>query len=48
MACGFCLLALSGAARLALLGCLAAMLLTFVFYVAKDRPERAGRPGQRA
>jgi cadaverine:lysine antiporter len=48
MACGFCLLALSGAARLALLGCLAAMLLTFVFYVAKDRPARAGRPGQRA
>lgn len=39
LACGFCLVALSGAAKLALAGCLVVMLLTFVFYVGKDRRE---------
>ncbi len=39
LACGFCLVALSGAAKMALAGCLVVMLLTFVFYVGKDRRE---------
>lgn len=39
LACGFCLVALSGAAKLALAGCMVVMLLTFLFYVGKDRRE---------
>ncbi|WP_031482451.1 amino acid permease [Maridesulfovibrio frigidus] len=37
IACGFCLVALSGAAKSALIGCMIVMLCTFIFYVGKDR-----------
>ncbi|SDK48433.1 cadaverine:lysine antiporter, APA family (TC 2.A.3.2.2) [Maridesulfovibrio ferrireducens] len=37
LACGFCLIALSGAAKDALIGCMVVMLCTFIFYVGKDR-----------
>jgi cadaverine:lysine antiporter len=35
----FCLVALSGAAKMALAGCMVVMLLTFLFYASKDRAE---------
>ncbi len=37
VACAFCIVAFSGAVKFALMGCIAVMLGTFVFYVAKDR-----------
>ncbi|MES9995233.1 amino acid permease [Desulfovibrio aminophilus] len=37
IACVFCLIALAGAAKAALAGCLMVMLCSFVFYVGKDR-----------
>ncbi|WP_419783637.1 amino acid permease [Maridesulfovibrio sp.] len=37
LACAFCLIALSGAAKDALIGCMIVMLCTFIFYVGKDR-----------
>ncbi|WP_421901799.1 cadaverine/lysine antiporter [Maridesulfovibrio sp.] len=39
LACAFCLIALSGAAKDALIGCMIVMLCTFIFYVGKDRTE---------
>ncbi|WP_320008364.1 amino acid permease [Maridesulfovibrio sp.] len=39
LACAFCLVALSGAAQDALIGCMIVMLCTFIFYVGKDRSE---------
>ncbi|NDV26439.1 cadaverine/lysine antiporter [Desulfovibrio sp. JC010] len=39
LACGFCLIALSGAAKDALIGCMVVMLCTFIFYVGKDRTD---------
>lgn len=37
LACGFCLVAFSGAAKASLAGSLVVMLCTFIFYVGKDR-----------
>lgn len=37
LACAFCIVAFSGAVKVALMGCIALMLGTFIFYVAKDR-----------
>ncbi|SMF23772.1 amino acid permease [Desulfovibrio gilichinskyi] len=39
LACGFCMVALSGAAKGALAGCMIVMLCIFIFYVGKDRNE---------
>lgn len=45
VACGFCLMALTGAARNALAGCMVVMLCTFIFYVGKDRSRQQGTSG---
>lgn len=39
LACVFCLVAFSGATKIALFGAMSIMLCTFIFYVGKDRKE---------
>ncbi len=41
LACAFCLVAFSGATKMALAGCMMVMLCTFIFYVSKDRSAKA-------
>lgn len=42
VACAFCLIALSGAAKTALAGCMVVMFCTFIFFVGKDRRQTVG------
>ena len=47
LACAFCIMAFSGAAKIALVGCLVVMLGAFIFYAGKDRREyEKGLSGQ--